>query len=527
MTGSPPRPPRTRALLLLAISAGLGLRLWESFESSLWLDELHSLAHASPADVAGVLEHTHWDFHAPLFFVALHAAWNAGSPEALRILPAVSSLLVLVPLLVFARRSRLSPWGPVLAAALFATLPFQIQYGTELRPYAWLMLCSAAACCAAFTSAGPAKLRFAVFALAVAAGLWTHYLMALAVVLVGATRLLFLLPPLRRPSPGGPVLGFGWLVLAGALGAAAFVPWVADEMSWVVDRPEELVPVEAPSQTVTAANRTDLLQAPLKTLVPTVGALGAPWSTLAAVGLVLLAGSLGAAAGAWLWRALRRDLPPADPAVAMAATFAALSLLVLAMSIWGWARVSIRYLCISAWLWPLVACELLAAVRAPRARGWLGAAMAAGAFIGGVAHAGGRTHEDVRGAVAAARALGAGLAAGGGPAPLYTALLSQPTRFEHCTPYLAYARDLECVELKPQVHAGPEPPLLPVPGEEGFERPVVLITRRYLDFDALDVARAAAAGLPEVGRLRTGRRVARKLRIDETMSVWVLEPAPR
>ena len=37
-----------------------------------------------------------------------------------------------------------------------------------------------------------------LFAAAVAFGLLTHYLMAFVVLLIGAVRLLFLLPPLRR-----------------------------------------------------------------------------------------------------------------------------------------------------------------------------------------------------------------------------------------------------------------------------------------------------------------------------------------
>ena len=144
-----------------------------------------------PPDVAGVFEHTHWDFHAPLFFVG--APLRVAGPRARRRCGSSrssSNLLVLVPLLAFARRSRLGAVGArALAAALFAFLPFQILYATELRPYAWLMLASAAACCAAFTDAGSKPhVRFVLFAAAVAFGLLTHYLMAVVVLLIGATR---------------------------------------------------------------------------------------------------------------------------------------------------------------------------------------------------------------------------------------------------------------------------------------------------------------------------------------------------
>src|SRR4029079_15505673 len=109
--------------------------------------ELHSLAHASPDTVTGVLEHTHWDFHVPLFFLGLHFLWRPGSrPAPPRAVSIVSNVLVLLPLIAFARRSRLGPWATALAVAFFAFLPYQILYATELRPYAWLMPAYGAAC---------------------------------------------------------------------------------------------------------------------------------------------------------------------------------------------------------------------------------------------------------------------------------------------------------------------------------------------------------------------------------------------
>jgi hypothetical protein len=511
-------------LVVVAVLIGLALRLWEAFESSLWLDELHSLAHASPDTVAGVFEHTHWDFHVPLFFAAIHFLYRSLSPEALRIVPIVSSLLVLLPLLWFARRSRLGASAAPLAAGLFATLPFQIQFATELRPYAFLMLASATACWAAFSGGGSRALRFAVFSGAVAFGLWSHYLMAIAVILIGATRLVFLIPPVRnaRLESDGPPLGLGWLVLAGAAGVAAWLPWVLGYMFWAVEDPGELVPpTEKP---VTEANRLDLLEAPLKTLVPQLRSLGAPWTALAVAGSVLLAAGIAIAGIAWLVRAVKRDLPRPRRETAMALTYALLSVVLLGMSIWGWSRVSVRYVCISAWLWPLVICELLAAVRGPRVRAALAGLTLLGATLAAIAHAGGTTHEDVRGAVLAARSAGAELLRKDpGRAPYYTAFLSQPPRFEHCTPYLAYARDLPCVELKKQIHAGPQPPLLPMKGEPGFERPVVVVTRRKDDLGSRAVSGEVRGAPTEIQRLRLGRHVTRKIVIDDTMSVWVLE----
>jgi hypothetical protein len=506
---------------------GLGLRVWESFESSLWLDELHSLAHASPDTIAGVCEHVHWDLHVPLFFVALHFFRWVTCPESLRLVPVLSNLLVVVPLLAFARRSRLGAGAPLASAALFATLPYQILYATELRPYAWLTLASAAACWAAFSDSASRVTRFATFAVATAAGVITHHLMPFSVMLIGAARLLFALPPLRRArfTSRGPLLHLGLVILAGATGASALVPWLRDEMRWAVENPGEL---ERPGdQALTSDHVADIVQAPLKTLVPQVRSLGEPWTAVTTAGTAMLGGAIAIGAIFWAARALRRDLPPADRSIALATTFAILSIPLLAVSIWSWGRVSIRYVTISTWLWPVVACELFAAVRSVGLRRVLIALAVLGALAAGVGHAGGTTREDVRGAVALARRLGAELAQGGAE-PFYTAFLSQPPRFEHCTPYYAYARDLPCVELKDPIHAGPRPKLLPARGEPGFEQPVIVILRRWLDLDTPKIReKARREQIPEIPRLLDGREVVRRIALDGTISVWVLEPAHR
>jgi hypothetical protein len=519
---------KTAIWVAIAAVIGLAFRLWEAYESSLWLDELHSIAHASPPTFQGVLEHTHWDFHVPLFFLVLHPIWRHVSAEALRIVPIAANLLVLAPLLVFAARSRLGAAAAPVLALSFALLPFEIQYATELRPYAFLMLASATACCAAFTSACSPRTRFLLFAAAVAFGIHSHYLMAFTVLMIGVTRLVFLLPALRDRFPArGQLLGLGWLILAGAAGAATLLPWVFGYMFWAVESPAELVPTAAAEQDVTTAHRLDLLQAPVKTLVPVLRSLGAPWAAVATAGTAILVAAIAIGMACWALARLRGRLPPVNRSTALVLTFAFFSILILVMSIWGWSRVSIRYVCISAWLWPLVFCEILVAVTPGWRRSTLAAAMLIGAGLAAVGHCAGKTHEDVRGAVLAALRLGDEIARRDGAPPYYTALLSQPPRFEHGTPYLAYAKDVPFVELKDAVHAGPKPPLLPRRGEPGFERSVVVITRRYLDLDRrAALERARRDQMPEIPRLCEGRRVVTKERLDETMSVWVFEPSP-
>ena len=192
-----------------------------------------------------------------------------------------------------------------------------------------------------------------------------------------------------------------------------------------------------------------------------------------------------------------------------------------AMSIW----------CVGARLGPVPLHRGLALaarhLRAARRRAVAAAAASAreppgrrGARSPASAHAGGKTHEDVRGAVALARGIGEELARRD-PAhpPIYTALLSQPPRFEHCTPYLAYAPDLDVRR------AEADPAAAPRPGRPGFERPVVVITRRWLDLDrpaALD--RLFPGASEAIVRLAhaAGREVLS--RIDETMTRLGLRP---
>lgn len=75
------RPPVGRwiwGILLLA----LGLRAWEAAEASLWLDELHTLSHASLPTLSAVIAHVRAEVvHQPLFFAFVHlfGGWEQGA----------------------------------------------------------------------------------------------------------------------------------------------------------------------------------------------------------------------------------------------------------------------------------------------------------------------------------------------------------------------------------------------------------------------------------------------------------------
>jgi hypothetical protein len=479
--------PRTQSRWLwLAIALGLALRAWEACESSLWLDELHTLSHASLPTAGAVAESVRREYHTPLFFVAVHFAggWEEGA--WLRAIPVASSLLVFAPLVALARTS-LAPRSTVALAALgLACLPYQVHYASELRPYAWFALFGAGAAWAAFGERGPRWVRFATFAACVLLGIWTHHLTAALVVAIGFARLFV-------RSPG--MLPLSWLITAGAIGVAPSVPWIAGFAEKATgDRFEYQAKVGG--YTLRKALVMEFLALPTRVFVPYLGALGGKWALVAKAGAAAFFVSLACALVAWIARWRRGEARLSAPLRALAIAVSAYFVLVTAASIWSWDRLPLQYYGAIAWALPIFAAEAASALEG-RWRAPVVAAMSASLAALGVAQAGGHATEDMRRAVATARETGATL-----DRPIYTALLSQPKLFEHVLPYRAYGRDLDFVA----------PEDVPEAGESGFERPVVVLRR------VLSLAR------DEWKPLLAGRRVASEVGVDPYLSVFVLEP---
>lgn len=478
-----------RILLLASLAIALGLRVWEAVEASLWLDELHTLAHAARPDVASVAENVAREFHSPLFFVAVHlfGAWEEGA--WLRFLPIGASLLLFVPLLALGRGAAVDRRALALAALALACLPYQVHYGAMLRPYAWIALFAAGAVHAAFTEHGSRKARFLVFFACVVLGLWTHRVMAIVVVAVGAARLV-----VRSPR----MLGLGWLILSGALAVATEIPWLLGFAQQVTemrfDHQEEVGGYELRPQLV-----KEVLALPLRLFVPYMGALGGAWAWAARAGTAALAGAIGLAA---IGRLRTRGLAlPESSVLRGLVVFAVLNFLaVTAASIYSWDRVPLQYYAPIAWLLPLFVAVFVRG--APAGRSLAGLA-AAGLVLLGVAQAGGAATEDMRGAVAAVRRVDAELRADGRD-PIVTAVLSQPVEVFSCTiPFLAYGPDLGAVE----------PLDVPAEGEPGHARPVVCLRRGAMGF-----------GRPLWADIVSGRRVVREERVDAYLTVFVFEP---
>lgn len=503
-TDEPRRPtgPSAPAWTLLAalVAVGLALRVWEAVESSLWLDELHTLSHASQVDLAGVSAAVARDNHTPLFFWVVHLLGDWSGGEWLRLLPALTSLLVLVPAVLLLREVGVERGaGVLLGAWLLMALPYQVYFSAMLRPYAWVGLFSAGAVWAAFSDRGSHGARFAIFFSCVLAGLWTHRVMALVLLGVGCARLVTRIPG---------ALGLGWLILSGALAVAPMVPWLArfaEERT--VSRLE--FQQEAGGYELRPVLVKEVLALPARLFVPFMGTLGRPWALLAKLGALTFFGTALASMAAFVLARRRGQTSKCPPAMAALTVYAAVTfLLIAATSLWSWDRVPLQYFTAVAWAPPVIlAC---AANRLPRP-GMRMAAMtllSLSALVAGVAQSGGRETEDMRRAVATVGQLDAQLRKRDGARPVVSAMLSQPEMFRHDLPYRVYGPELGAVE----------PDQIPRSGTPGFERPVVLLLRDESNLRSSDSWSGLGAPVFE------GRVELERLTIDWYLTVLVLGP---
>ena len=540
---------RVRVLAFAAlILVGLGLRLFDSYESSFWLDELHSFSHGrrpTPADTADAVQR---DFHAPLFFLCvekLREHLPAGvHPHVLRGVNFAAGFLTILPVALLAGRigGRRTAWT---AAAFAACLPFQIHFGTEFRPYSLLMLCAATAGYAAFDDRGPAWLRWILFFCATAVGVLTQFLMGLIILGIGFGRIVaFVVQRAQRrrdTEDGWRPLPLWTLVTTGALGGAALLPWLIHRMPWLFESGgTELVAPDGPTAHAVASVLSrkalfEVAQQPLRLFAPSIGSLGADWARLASLGFTMVgvASALGLCVA--LFRGKRPSptiavasageaaidvIPPtrANAALPIAAGLSAafvFTLLVLAWAqIFFWKRFVLRYDVLEAWIVPIAPAVILGGL-AGRLGSILRGVLLTGVVLMGTAQAFGDDFEPIDTAMTAAREAGALLTLEDPTnPPLYTGLLWQPRYFSSLLAFHAYGSDLPFCA----------PELLPRPGEPGFERPVVVAAQLHRD---LAKPGAWSDDDPYVGGIRRGRKLVRHVPLNDRVSVWVFAPAAK
>ncbi|MGZ7042292.1 MAG: glycosyltransferase family 39 protein, partial [Thermoanaerobaculia bacterium] len=151
------------ALLSLITLAGAYLRFDRLALPSLWLDEILSY---DVATTAARQPWWHWlvasfePEHGPLFHALLLFGRIAQTPEfSVRVIAAICGTIA-IPVVWSAARNCSGPTAGIAAAALLAVSPLSVYYSRDGRPYAMLMLLSAAILAEAL---GPA--RFLVIAM--------------------------------------------------------------------------------------------------------------------------------------------------------------------------------------------------------------------------------------------------------------------------------------------------------------------------------------------------------------------------
>lgn len=210
---------------LVAIGAcvSIGLALAIGLAQSVWFDEAYSVVVAKQP-LAELLHFTAVDAHPPLYYLILKlwASLFGWSDFALRSLSAACLGLTVVLAMLLARKLfgvRVALWTlPFVALA-----PFLLRYGFEIRMYmlaALIVVAATYALVRALNSQGRAALlRWGLYALLVAAGVYTQYYTSF----VWFAHLLWLTWAVRRR--GEPWLKQPWMA-AYTGSVLLFLPWL-------------------------------------------------------------------------------------------------------------------------------------------------------------------------------------------------------------------------------------------------------------------------------------------------------------
>jgi uncharacterized membrane protein len=260
------RQPHVWVLLGILVLAAF-LRLYKIDAQSLWYDEGNS-ARIAERSLQLIVEGAAGDIHPPLYYIVLKY-WRAlfGEGEAaLRSLSALAGVLTVwfaygMGRDLFRRRVGL------IAAFLYAVMPFAVYYGQEARMYALLALCAAASTWA--------LLRFSIFdfvpdpihrsdvrngdhgrfliervtllvlyVIATAAGLWTQYAYPFVMVAQGVCVLLFVASRdagAAIQNPKSKIRNLIAYAIASAIALVLYAVWVPiavrQVLGWRVDAP--------------------------------------------------------------------------------------------------------------------------------------------------------------------------------------------------------------------------------------------------------------------------------------------------
>ncbi|MEW5991774.1 MAG: glycosyltransferase family 39 protein [Chloroflexota bacterium] len=232
--------------IVVAIAAAL--RINDLGFRSLWLDEVATAQVVRLRDLAAVVDYVTRDPSATpgMYVLTWSLRWLGNDELAIRLPYALAGLLTVVALFALARRLYGTATGLV-AAALFAILPFAIFYSQEARSYALLMLLGALLMLAAYRAVtrghaldwvvlaaiGTLNLYVAYLAISVVAAAFAYVGLILAGNLAmtwRATGLRTALADTVRPA--------AWAALALIFVAVAYLPWFG-HLATFLGRPDQ------------------------------------------------------------------------------------------------------------------------------------------------------------------------------------------------------------------------------------------------------------------------------------------------
>jgi hypothetical protein len=135
--------PQTVALLAVAAFACIGFALrWIASQQSLFGDELSAFTEVTFVPLSTLIDtiSANAGSSPPLFFLIAWATVKLGDPATLIRLPSAVAGVATVPVIYLLGQMIAGRRCGMIAAALYAVMPFAIYYGSEARPYALLVL---------------------------------------------------------------------------------------------------------------------------------------------------------------------------------------------------------------------------------------------------------------------------------------------------------------------------------------------------------------------------------------------------
>lgn len=242
----------SRLLPFVILGVAAGVRAYAIDRSSYWSDEGNTWA-LMQRSWAGIAAAAAADIHPPGYYWLLKS-WSGlfgAGPVALRAFSALCGVLLVAAIWALGRsilaqeHDGTRRWLPIGAAWVAALLPFQVYYSQEARMYMPLALLAALLFLALIPLLPPARAGrrplplLLAYALAAAAGLWTHYSFPIVLAAAGLTWAIAWLR--TRPWDGRALMGFA---AANALVLLSFAPWLPTALRQITTWPQggETVP---------------------------------------------------------------------------------------------------------------------------------------------------------------------------------------------------------------------------------------------------------------------------------------------